>query len=95
MKDGDVLDQDNLSSTYGMLLFGVPNQGMDIQSLRPMVQNQPNQYMLHSLSQESDLLHEQHDNFSHAFHFTDSKIICFYETKMSETAELVGSPPLR
>ena len=93
MKDGDVLDQYNRESAYGAFLFGVPNQGIDIQSLLPMVQDQPNQYMLRSLSRESDLLQEQQDRFPNAFNFTDSKTICFYETKMSPTAELVSSPP--
>ncbi|RDW94780.1 hypothetical protein BP5796_00543 [Coleophoma crateriformis] len=79
-------DRDVLSSVYGALFFGVPNQGMDIKSLIPMVEGQVNQTLLHSISNESQLLRNQSRNFEKAFDFADSQIVCFYETVMSPTA---------
>lgn len=75
-----------LEATYGALFFGVPNQGMDISSLIPMVKDQPNQALLHSLGGDSQLLRNQTREFPVAFDFKDSKIICFYETQMSPTS---------
>ena len=81
-----------LSSIYGALFFGVPNQGMDIESLIPMVENQVNQALLHSLGSESQVLRGQRREFQKAFDSRESKIVCFYETVTSPTAIKVGSP---
>jgi protein SERAC1 len=86
MKNGNDEDQDNLKATYGALFFGVPNQGMDISSLVPVVGDQPNRYFLESLGPESDLLQEQRATFPKVFDFRDSEIISFFETKLSPTA---------
>ena len=90
MQGGDDLDRANLKATYGVLFFGVPNQGMDISSLVPMVGDQPNRYFLESLGKESEILLEQRTKFPKAFDFKDSKIISFFETQKSSTAEKVG-----
>jgi hypothetical protein len=86
MKNGNDEDQDNLKATYGALFFGVPNQGMDISSLIPMVGDQPNRYLLESLGPESDVLQEQRATFPKVFDFRDSEIVSFFETKLSPTA---------
>lgn len=78
-----------LDSIYGALFFGVPNQGMDIASFIPMVKDQPNQALVHSLGKESQILRNQCRDFPKAFDYEDSEIVCFYETKMSPTAILV------
>jgi hypothetical protein len=80
-----------LDSIYGALFFGVPNQGMEIASLFPMVKDQPNQALLHSLGKESQILRNQCREFPKAFDYQDSEIICFYETEMSPTAARVSS----
>lgn len=73
--------------TYGALFFGVPNRGMDIESLKPMVGHGPDDTLLIALGKGSQLLRGQDRSFSKAFDFPyDSKIFCFYETKMSRTA---------
>ncbi|KFY07164.1 hypothetical protein V492_07388, partial [Pseudogymnoascus sp. VKM F-4246] len=78
---------DALKYIYGALFFGVPGQGMDISSLIPMVESQPNQALLHSLSTISDLLLKQGREFPQAFNFPESsRIMCFYETLTSPTA---------
>lgn len=79
-------DLDILGTIYGALFFGVPNRGMDIRSLIPMVENQVNEALLHSISNESPLLRIQSRDFPEAFSSPESKIMCFYETVMSPTA---------
>src|SRR5271156_1759180 len=85
---GDKLNQANLKSIFGVLFFGVPNQGMSIESLISMVGDQPNRYFLESLSKESASLRDQARQFQKAFPFRDSQIISFYETKRSPTAKV-------
>jgi protein SERAC1 len=92
MHEGNYTDRANLNSTYGALLFGVPNQGMDISSLIPMVKDQPNRHFLETLGRESDLLRKQNRAFPKAFPFKDSEIYCFYETLGSPTAIEVSLP---
>lgn len=87
----DKNNQTLLESIYGGLFFGVPNQGMDISSLVPMVKGQPNQALLHSLGKESQILRNQCRDFPKAFDYPDSEIVCFYETEMSPTAVYVSS----
>jgi|ERR1700722_7794114 len=86
--EGDKLNQVNLKSVYGMLFFGVPNQGMSIESLVPVVRDQPNRYFLESLSKESGILRDQARYFQKAFPFRDSQIISYYETLQSPTARV-------
>jgi hypothetical protein len=86
MRNGSVASQAIIDSTYGALFFGVPNQGMDIKSLIPIVKDQPNQALLHSLGTESQILREQCRKFPAAFDYSDSEIMCFYETLESPTA---------
>lgn len=76
-------------ATYGMLFFGCPNQGMDISSLVPMCQGQANLPFLLSLAQSSERLRQLCREFPKQFPFPDSKIMSFYETKMSPTAAQV------
>ena len=85
-KNGQAL----LDSIYGALFFGVPSQGMEIASLIPMVQGQPNEALLRSLDKESQLLRNQCREFSKAFDSQTSQIVCFYETEESPTAVKVN-----
>lgn len=80
-----------LDSIYGALFFGVPSQGMEITSLIPLVKDQPNQGLLHSLGKESQILRSQCRDFTKAFGRQDSEIICFFETDMSPTAAKVST----
>src|SRR4051794_31325479 len=96
MKRGSNIDVANLKSICGALFFGVPNQGLDIASLVPMVKEQPNQQFLESLGRSSERLYKQAKEFEEAFDFRDSKIISFYETKLSKTAQRVcGFVPVK
>jgi hypothetical protein len=80
MAKGNDSDRANLTSTYGALFFGTPNQGMNIDSLITMVGDQPNRYLLETLSKGSEVLQNLVNNFK------DSEVISFYETKKSKGA---------
>ena len=64
---------------------------MDIESLLPMVDGQPNELFLRNLGPESELLRLQCEQFEAVLHDRDINMIYFYETKTSSTAEKVRS----
>lgn len=82
-------DQLNILSTYGALFFGVPGFGMDVKAMAALVQDLPAQYTLALLDQRFGfrLRHRQHERFCKAFDYPTSKIVQFYETKMSPTIQ--------
>lgn len=84
-------DGTNLESIRGLLFFGVPNQGMTIESLIPMVNNQPNRQLVETLNENSDVLRHVTNNFTASLKFSNAKVICFYETEKSPTAIQVCS----
>ncbi|KAK4080934.1 hypothetical protein Trihar35433_2039 [Trichoderma harzianum] len=86
-KSKDEEDQKLLRAVYGIAFFGVPHDGMDISSLIPIVENGPNRFLLESIGLfSSQILSTQHREFLEALGTRNSKIICFYETRMSPTA---------
>lgn len=86
MSESDEIDKANLKSIYGILFFGVPNQGMAVESLLPMAGQNPSQHLLHTLRKGSEVLRYQQERFPFAFNFQDSVIVSFYETLESSTA---------
>jgi hypothetical protein len=90
MRNGNSVDKKTFDSTYGALFFGVPNQGMDIESLIPMAKERPNLPFLISLGLSSSSLRNLHREFCKAFEFKDSEIVSFYETEESQTARRVS-----
>lgn len=87
MNDGDDSDKANFKSVSGILLFGVPNQGMPINQWIPIVEGQPNRFFIEQLCASSDILRIFRTDFRKLFTFRDSKIYSFYETKESPTAQ--------
>ncbi|QYS92890.1 ANK_REP_REGION domain-containing protein [Trichoderma simmonsii] len=86
-KSKDEEDQKLLQAVYGIAFFGVPHDGMDISSLIPMVENGPNRFLLESIGLfSSQILSTQHREFLETLGTGESKIVCFYETRMSPTA---------
>ena len=75
-----------MESIVGLLFFGVPNRGMDVESLQAIVGDKQNRYLLESVGQYSDLLLEQDGQFGSTFHFRDSHVVSFFETRSSPTA---------
>src|SRR5436305_12657290 len=88
----DADDKVTFDSIYGALFFGVPSQGMDTTALAAMVGDSPQRYDLSLLDQEVGhrLRSRQHDEFCEAFDFKDSKVIQFFETKITATVKEVS-----
>jgi protein SERAC1 len=89
MAEGDEKDKTMLKSIYGILFFGVPNQGMQNSSLVAMARGQPNEALIQTLGTESEYLRDLHAEFRRVFAFRSSVIFSFYETEESPTAILV------
>ncbi|RYP03601.1 hypothetical protein DL764_005031 [Monosporascus ibericus] len=84
-------ESDLLNIILGVLLFGAPNDGMEIGSLIPMVNDQPNRRLLETLNTiNPQILESQRQNFSKILTRTNLEIFCFYETELSPTAAKVG-----
>ncbi|KAK0631939.1 hypothetical protein B0T14DRAFT_559678 [Immersiella caudata] len=78
---------DQIRRIVGALFFGVPNDGMDIASLIPMVNGQPNRSLLESLSAiNSQVLRRQERSFVKFLDQTALNTFCFFETRESPTA---------
>lgn len=75
-------------SCYAVLLFAVPNRGLDNSSLISMVKGQPNEDLVRNLSGTSRFLRLLHQRFNKCFTLDDSKIICVYETEKTPTVEV-------
>lgn len=82
-----------LKSIRAILFFGTPNQGIDIRSLIPIVEQQTNEDFLRSLGTDSVELRRQAQQWSKAFDSShsdlisnDLEIISYYETSTSPTA---------
>ncbi|KAJ5381895.1 uncharacterized protein N7496_004323 [Penicillium cataractarum] len=77
-----------LKFIVGVFLFGVPNDGMKIESLVPMVSDRPNRSLIQSLRDvNSQVLGMQKRNFFKVITKFPLEIYCFYETELSPTAE--------
>jgi hypothetical protein len=84
-------DSDLIPLILGAVFFGVPNDGMDIESLIPMVNNQPNRLLLESLNfMNPQILEFQKRDFFRVLKRADLELFCFYETRQSRTAAKVS-----
>lgn len=90
-EENDEEDTAMLKSTLAFLFFGVPHQGMAIESLVPLVKDQPNRALLESLNKNSALLQRLDRDFNKAFGARYPHVISFYETEKSPTAVKVSS----
>jgi hypothetical protein len=89
MSGGSRSDQANFKATYGILSFGTPNCGLNLESLVAMVENQPNRYFLETLRPNSEVLHALRRDFLRIYNFQDAEILSAYELKESPTAQKV------
>jgi hypothetical protein len=92
-------DRKLLGSVYGIAFFGVPQDGMEIGSLIPMVADGPNRFLVESIGRiNSQILSIQRRDFREAMgEKGQSEIVCFYETRMSPTISQVRcatAPPM-
>lgn len=89
MASGDSKDKQLMESICGILFFGVPNQGMDLDPLALMLGNRPSQYLVQVLGKNSEVLLSQSNTFPRVFTSRDCRIVSFYETVRSPTARKV------
>jgi hypothetical protein len=89
MGDDETAYSTIVRATYGVLFFGCPNRGMNIESLIPMCEGQPNLPFLCTLGQDSTVLRQLCREWPAAFPYADARIIAFYETQLSPTARQV------
>ncbi|KAK1458001.1 hypothetical protein CMEL01_15348 [Colletotrichum melonis] len=75
-----------LDSISGFIFFGVPHQGLAIESLVPLVKDQPNRSLLESLNKNSALLQRLDKEFNNVIRAKRPSIVSFYETEKSPTA---------
>ncbi|KFY15667.1 hypothetical protein V491_05602 [Pseudogymnoascus sp. VKM F-3775] len=76
-----------LDSVVGAIFLGVPNDGIDIECLIPMVKDQPNRSLLESINRiNSEILRMQKLNFFKVLENSNIDLFCFYETLRSPTA---------
>jgi hypothetical protein len=77
-----------VQAVYGVVFFGVPHEGMGIDSLIPMVGDGPNRFLIESIGRvNSQILNTQQREFHTALGSEgDSEIFCFFETVESPTA---------
>ncbi|RCI15173.1 hypothetical protein L249_6880 [Ophiocordyceps polyrhachis-furcata BCC 54312] len=77
---------------HGIVFFGVPHDGMDINGLRKMVGNQANRFLVESLSDKnSSVLTSLRRDFNKLLDtLPDVQIFSFFETEMSNTLKQSG-----
>lgn len=92
----DAQESDEFKQVVGLLFFGVPNDGMDIGSLIPIVNDQPNRFLLESLNAiNSQILRLQKRSFARLMDEMALELFCFYETRLSPTAKQVSNPNIQ
>lgn len=80
-------DSDLLELVKGYIFFGVPNDGMDITSLVPIVKDGPNRLLLQSLeNMNPEILRIQKKRCLAVLYLANLELFCFFETELSPTA---------
>lgn len=62
---------------------------MDIETILPMVDGQPNELLVRSLGPSSGMLRKQMDDFRHSFERMSFSAVWYYETREGPTARQV------
>lgn len=75
-----------LQSFYAILLFGCPNRGLEIGSLRAMVKSQANSKLIEDLDKASHFL-RRHNHFWRFYMPEHTRMISIYETRPTGTVE--------
>ncbi|EXJ73272.1 uncharacterized protein A1O5_03032 [Cladophialophora psammophila CBS 110553] len=73
------------------IFFGVPNRGMKISHLLPMVQHQPNEPLVKSLAEGSPYLEGLDAQFCGISSMRNIEIVSIYETQKSLTPKLLSN----
>lgn len=82
-----------LQQIVAILFFGVPHNGLNIESLIPMVDHQPNDHLLWSIDRiNSQVLRFQERGFEKVVEtLPNMEMYCFYEDVLSHTAVKVST----
>lgn len=75
-----------LQSCYAILLFGCPNRGLEIASLRSMVKSQGNSKLIDDLDKDSNFL-RRHNHFWKFYIPDHTRVVSVYETRPTATVE--------
>lgn len=78
-----------LSQVREILLFGVPNRGMRIAHLLPMVSKQPNEALLNQLSEDSHYLELLDEQFGGISFLRGTHLISIFETLESQIPQVM------
>jgi hypothetical protein len=78
-----------LHAVHGIIFFGVPQRGMDVESLKNMARNGPNLPLLQSISRTSSYMEKKHSEFYIVKKVIKPTMFAFYETGLSPTAKQV------
>lgn len=81
-------------SCYALLLFGVPNLGLQVVSLRSLVKDQPNSSLIADLDASSAFL-GRHNFFWEFQKAEGTRVISVYETKPTATVKVRKSYSMR
>ena len=76
----------DIKAVSDILLFDVPNQGMEVTSLCPMVHGQANLPLVAGLDKRTDDLYRLVKQFNQVFSSSSTNIVSFYETRESRPA---------
>lgn len=71
-----------------VILFAVPNRGLENASLMAMVKGQPNEDLVRTLSGSSPFARRLHEQFFGLFRHNGTKIISIFETLHTPTVEV-------
>jgi hypothetical protein len=71
------------------IFFGVPNKGMLVSHLLPMVEHQPNEPLIRSLCEDSPYLAQLDEQFYGISFTRKMEIVSVYETHKSQTPQVV------
>jgi len=88
MANSTVKEKFMLDYVLQVFSFGVPNRGMQISHILPMVSGKPNSELVEALSETSTYLSTLDEQFSDIAHLWNINLISIHETKRSRTVEV-------
>jgi triacylglycerol esterase/lipase EstA (alpha/beta hydrolase family) len=91
MANGNAKQNFMLDAVRQIILFGVPNRGMKMSHLFPMVDGNPNVGLVEVLSQESEYLRKLDEKFNGVMLLRRIRLISVYETARTQVPQV--NPP--
>ena len=81
-------DERSLRSIYAALFFGVPENGMDVTTLRELVRGTSHEFDLALLDQDMgfQFRSNEQEDFRSAFHYAGSEVLYFCERRLSQAS---------